>query len=80
MNCTCKPLNDDFIEKDPNCPEHGKKPLTKREQFAMFAMQGFIVSNAYASPSYKSSTETIAKRSVWMADALIKALNQTNDD
>lgn len=44
--------------------------LTKREYFAALAMQGFCV-------SVKASDDTIAMHSVTIADALIKALNET---
>jgi len=53
----------------PDCsPRDGCSGLTKREAFAMAAMQGFLSSDV-------RGTETeFAENSVSMADALLKAL------
>jgi hypothetical protein len=47
-------------------------PLTKREQFAMAAMQGLLNSAAYSKP------EHYALASVEQADALLTKLNEKN--
>ena len=46
------------------------EPLTKRERFAMAAMQGFCASPDVQDPSLQG----VAKASVLQADALIAAL------
>jgi hypothetical protein len=46
--------------------------LTKRERFAMAAMQGFAADPNMAT----TETKDVAKLSVTWADALIKALNE----
>jgi len=45
--------------------------LTKREYFAALALQGFM-----ANPHVKDDAEAFAKRSVRMADALLKELGE----
>jgi hypothetical protein len=50
-----------------------QEPLTKRERFAMAAMQGFCASPDVQNPSISG----IAKSSVMQADALIAALKST---
>jgi hypothetical protein len=47
--------------------------LTKREQFAMAAMQGFCINNEWND----TSCDTIAEMSVEQADALLAKLNET---
>lgn len=49
------------------------KGLTKREYFAALALQGLI-----AHPSVVGDFEGLSKYAVKYADALIKALNETN--
>ena len=49
--------------------------LTKREYFASMAMQGFLAS--YAGSTFDPKSENVAKKSCEYADALIKALNET---
>ncbi len=49
------------------------EPLTKRERFAMAAMQGFCARPDVQNPSISG----IAKSSVMQADALIAALKST---
>jgi len=77
-NDPANPISAEIIEKKElghfNNP-HDLKPfgLTKREQFAMAAMQG-IRSN----PIYEFKTAYyVAKMSIELADALINALNET---
>jgi len=47
-----------------------EKGLTKREQFAMVAMQGYIAAD------HNRFHKNIAKEAVAMADALINSLNE----
>jgi hypothetical protein len=64
--------------EDSNSTEGVIQPLTKREQFAMAAMQG-ILSN-YDMGSFSADERTIKDLSfdsVVMADALLKALEAT---
>ncbi len=49
--------------------------LTKREYFAAMAMQGMLSNNNNI--TYFTYFEKVAKRSVQAADALIKALNES---
>ena len=47
--------------------------LTKREYFAAMAMQGLCAENTY------QDSESLAKKAVGCADALLNELEQTND-
>lgn len=62
---------------DPATPAaegpQGFKGLTKREHFAAIALQGRM-----ASPEWPGTKEEVAKHAVSYADALINALNNTN--
>ena len=55
------------------------QPLTKREQFAMAAMQGMLACGA---SSYRDGTKgfvrSVTVKSTEYADALLKALEATN--
>lgn len=51
--------------------------MTKREYFAAMAMQGVEASNPIEDPL---TIKDVAKRSVKLADALIKALNEESQD
>lgn len=49
--------------------------LTKREMFAMHAMQG-IMSNAFSDHTYANWAESIAEEAVKQADALLAELEK----
>jgi hypothetical protein len=48
------------------------EPLTKREQFAAMAMQGML--SAITVDASRINPDTVAKNSIELADALLKAL------
>lgn len=64
------------INKDRECEKENiiSLMLTKREQFAMAAMQAII--SATNSPGYFESN--VAKNAIKMADALIEELENSN--
>jgi len=53
-----------------------KAGLTKREYFAVMAMQGFLASSVSINNTNERTPELIASVAVITADALIKALNK----
>jgi len=53
-----------------------KKGLTKREEFAMAAMQGLL---AGAMTDYKYHFTDLPKEAVSMADAVLEELENTNE-
>ena len=53
------------------------KGLTKREYFAAMAMQGILASNTAGMSSSRIDIFAFAEQGVKAADALIKALNET---
>lgn len=52
------------------------KGLTKREMFAMHAMQGLVISDRFSNE--QDAVEVMAKWSVQCADALLKELENDN--
>lgn len=71
------------MKTEPNHPANviteettiGQMGLTKREQFAAMAMQGMLSGMVDAHGHGSIDNEVVAKYSVNLADALIKALN-----
>ena len=67
----CNDLNGSWIDKCK--PSIG---LTKREAFAMAAMQGWLARCANVPHTHKLEPENMAEVSVSMADALLKELDK----
>ncbi len=74
MNNADKPAAPVSEEGVMACNRVGKDGLTKREAFAMAAMQGLIGSNV----SYRSPA-AMAAEALDAADAVLKALEASND-
>lgn len=55
--------------------------LTKRERFAMAAMQGFLSAGQTDTPNYQGAMryKGLAKESIRYADELFKELEETNE-
>lgn len=68
------PISIDLIvpDKGESIPDQFPYGLTKREQFAMAAMQGFTANSA--SQMLKLNLQDVAILSVMQADELLKAL------
>ena len=68
-----------LINPDNSITEVGSKGLTKRELFAAMAMQGFCLKST-GSFTEGPCNSALIKRSVFLADALIKELKNPPSD
>lgn len=74
MKAPLAPIRVYQYTKDPITDEY-IVPLTKREQFAMAAMQGWL-SHCNDIPLKRVQPESVAKAAVEFADALIEELDK----
>lgn len=70
------PINNDELASALELGANGSKGLTKREMFAMHAMQGFLAANSGWKNSAPMTNSEIAQEAVDLADDLLEALSK----